>query len=144
MLDLDSAQEYDLLKTLYLENNKELVFWRERNWSTMKWVIGAYVALAGLTVFRTATGALSLLVAALAVIATVYLLKNFKRYQERREIGAKIEKALRLYEQDVFLRGDILLLKKLETAKAAKAGSWAFIAAIWAVAIAAGVAILLA
>lgn len=140
MSDNDKRQQ--LLVTLYLENNKELVFWRERNWATLKLVVGAYIALTGLSVFNGAPKALAFLVVALAIVSTLYLHKNFGRYQERRNIGARIEKALQLFDDGVFLSDDSLLPKPLGEPKAAILGSYSFILAIWLVAIAAVSAIM--
>lgn len=140
---LDTGQKYDLLKVLFLENNKELVFWRERNWNTMKLVISADVALAGLAVFKAAPAQLSTLVVALAIISSVYLHKNYQRYQEKRSIGARIEKALGLFDGGEFMP-DSVLPQEFSQPKADKRGSYSFIAAIWLVALTAVVAILAA
>jgi hypothetical protein len=141
---LDNSQKYDLLKTMYLENNKELVFWRERNWSALKLVIGAYIAIAGVTTFRDAPRSLSFLVLALAVVASVYLHKNFTRYQEKRTLGSRLEQALSVYEKSAFIPNDTLLPAHFQDAKAAKSGSYSFIAAIWIVALAVIAALMLA
>jgi hypothetical protein len=101
---LDANQKYDLLKALYLENQKELGFWRERSWATLKLVVTADVAIAGLALFKTAPLALSGLVIALAAVSSVYLYKNYQRYQERRTIGSRIENALGLFDPGVSCR----------------------------------------
>jgi hypothetical protein len=126
-----------LLTTLLHENTKELVFWRERNWATLKLVVGAYIALTGLSIFDGASNALILLVLALALVSTVYLRKNFRRYQERREVGARIERALGLYEKGKFLPDDSLLPERFAQPMASWKGSGSFIFAVWAVALAA-------
>ncbi|KAB2839909.1 MAG: hypothetical protein F9K47_14880 [Burkholderiales bacterium] len=137
---LEPNQQFDLLKTLYLENNKELVFWRERNWNTVKLVVSADVALAGLALFKSAPLALISLVVALAVIASLYLYKNFHRYQEKRSIGARIETALGLFEKGAFMQESVLP-DNLAEPKADKRGSYSFIAAVLVVAVAASFAI---
>ena len=138
---LDADQKYDLLKTLYLENNKELIFWRERNWNTMKLVISADVALAGLATFKGAPVLLSSLVIALAIVSSVYLRKNYGRYQEKRLSGARIEKALELFDSGAFM-SESVLPQEYSQPKADWRGSYSFIAAIWFVALAAVAAIL--
>jgi len=138
---LEAGQKYDLLKTLYLENNKELVFWRDRNWNTMKLVISADVVLAGLAVFKGAPIQLSGLVVALAVVSSVYLHKNYKRNQEKRTSGARIEKALGLFESGAFM-SESVLPPEFSEPKADKRGSYAFVVAIWVVALSAVIAIL--
>ena len=138
---LDAGQKYDLLKTLYLENNKELIFWRERNWNTMKLVIGADVVLAGLAIFQGAPVQLSILVIALAIISSIYLHKNYGRYQEKRLTGARIEKALELFDGGVFM-AESVLPQEFSQPRADRRGSYSFITAIWLVAVAAVAAIL--
>lgn len=133
---LDASQKYDLLKALYLENQKELVFWRERSWATLKLVVSADVAIAGLALFKSAPLALSGLVIALAVVSSVYLYKNYQRYQERRTIGSRIERALGLFEKGAFVPDDTVLPTYLAQPRADKRGSFSFIAAVVIVAIA--------
>ncbi len=136
-------KKLDIIKFLIAENNKELVFWRERNWSALKVTVGSYIALAGVSYFKNGAYPLIFLVIGIAVLSTIYLHKNYKRYQERRNIGSRFEAALCLFENDTFIKGESLLPLGLRSPKAAKSGSYAFIAAIWVIAVAATTAILL-
>ncbi len=142
-IELEDENKLDIIKFFIGENNKELLFWRERNWSALKVTVGSYVALAGVSYFKNGAYPLIFLVIGIAVLSTIYLHKNYKRYQERRDIGARLETALSLFENDIFIQDDSLLPTKLMIPKATKSGSYAFIAAIWVVAIAATIAILL-
>lgn len=142
-IELQEENKLDIIKFLIGENNKELVFWRERNWSALKVTVGSYVALAGVSYFKNGAYPLIFLVIGIAVLSTIYLHKNYKRYQERRDIGTRLEAALSLFENDIFIQNDSLLPSKLKMPKAAKSGSYAFIAAIWVIAVAAAAAILL-
>lgn len=142
-IDLQDDKKLDVIKFLIGENNKELVFWRERNWSALKVTVGSYIALAGVSYFKNGAYPLIFLVIGIAILSTIYLHKNYKRYQERRNIGARLEGALNLFEKDIFIQKDSLLPSKFKAPKAAKSGSYAFITAIWVIAIAATVAIML-
>lgn len=143
-VQLKDDSKLDVIKFLITENNKELVFWRERNWSALKVTIGSNVALAGVSYFKSGSYPLIFIVVGIAILATIYLLKNYRRYQERKEVGARLDFALSLFEDDVFITGESLLPEKMKSPMAAKAGSYSFIAAIWIIAFATSAAILLA
>jgi len=133
----ENRDKIDIVKFLIGENNKELIFWRERNWSTLQVTVGSYIALAGVSYFKNGAGSLIFLVIGIAVLATIYLCKNSKRHQEARNTGRKLEVALGLFEEGVFIKEDILSPFKLEKEpKVPKAGFGSFIAAIWVIAIA--------
>lgn len=142
-LNLDDEKKLDVLKFLITENNKELVYWRDRNWNTLKLAVGSYIALSGASYFKEGAYPLVLLVIGIAIISTVYLNKNFKRYQEKRDMGTRLEAALCLFTDDAFLKDTSLYPKEFMTPKAAKSGSYSFIAAIWIVAAASVVSMIL-
>ena len=140
---LSETQKFDLLKTMYVETNKELAIGRERNWNTMKLAIGANVAIAGVTAFTDSPPAFIFLVLSLALVASIYLNKNFTWFKEKRAARVRIEKALSMFEESAFISGETLLPAHFENAEAIKAGTYSFVAAIWIVAIATMASILL-
>ncbi len=139
---MKETTDFELLKILREENNFELRFWRERSWNAMKLIITAFLGLAGASLFKEKSAALGFLVVGLAVVGTLYLRKNFMRYQERRVIGARIDTAMGFFEKGRFLPEDGLLPGDMKEPKAAKAGSGSFIAAVWIIALATLLAIL--
>ena len=139
---MNEPSDHELLKILRDENQSELRFWRERSWNATKLVISAFLAAAGASLFNENSLALVILVLGLAIVATLYLGKNFMRYQERREIAARIDRAMGFFEPGRFIPDETLLPKDMEEPKAAKAGSGSFIAAIWIIATATVLAIL--
>lgn len=134
LVRLEDKDKLELLKVLLLENNKQLVSWRERNWIALRDTVGGLIAIAGIS--RFASGAERALVIAaltLAAFATVYLTKNFKRYQELRNHSARLEEALSLYVKGAFLPLEGLMPESYRFPKADWRGSYIFIAAIWLV-----------
>ena len=83
-----------------------------------------------------------ILILALAVLATIYMLRNLYRYNDSKEIGLKIEQALGLFEKGKFIEGDSLFPSKRTDEEPKSTGSYLFIIYIWLFALAASVAIL--
>lgn len=136
---LDDKDKLDVLKVLLVENNKQLVFWRERNWIALRDTVAGLIAIAGVSRLASeAEPALVVTALVLAVFATTYLLKNFNRYQERRTDSARLEEALSLYVKGTFLSSEGLLPESYKPPKADWRGSYIFIAAIWLVTVAIG------
>ncbi len=104
-INLDDDKKLDVLKFLITENNKELVYWRDRNWNTLKLTVGSYIAMSGVSYFKEGAYSLVLLVIGIAVLSTIYLKKNFNRYQEKRDMGTRLEA-----EQKLFVMGGVKLL----------------------------------
>lgn len=142
-INLQEENKLDVIKFLIAENNKELVFWRERNWSALKVTIGSYIALSGVSFFKEGAYPLIFLVLGIAVLATIYLHKNYKRYNKLCKVRSRLEASLSLFELGIFIEGQTLLPIEMKEAQAAKSGSYAFIAAIWVIALAASLAIAL-
>ncbi len=92
-------KKLEVLKTLLLENNKELVFWRERNWRVLRDVSGGFIALAGLSLFIRESASIVLLVVVIGIayVARQYLMKNYEVYENLITVRDKIANALLLY-----------------------------------------------
>jgi hypothetical protein len=134
LLPLDPKDKLEILRLLLVENNKELVFWRERNWIALRDTVAGLVALAGISRIRPdANYALVAVALTVAVFATLYLHKNFARYQQKLADGARFEEALSVYALDTFLPSRSLLPESYRNPKANTRGSYVFIATIWVI-----------
>jgi hypothetical protein len=139
-------KKLEVLKTLLLENNKELVFWRERNWRVLRDVSGGFIALAGLSLFsERASIVLLVVVIGIAYVARQYLMKNYEVYENLITVRDKIANALLLYETNIFIPSEPLLSKNqtLGEKEADIRGTGSFIKATWIIAIATCLAIFL-
>lgn len=141
ILDKD---KYEVLKTLLIENGKELTFWRERTWKFTNWLIGSFIALSGLSFFIQKAYTLIFLINGLATVGTIYLLKNYKTYSNRLRLRVRIEMALKFFEPGVYITNEALLPPEYQNPYVTWKGSGVFIAMIWIVAIATIGAIILA
>ena len=140
-------KKLEVLKTLLLENNKELVFWRERNWRVLRDVSGGFIALAGLSLFIRESVSIVLLVVVIGIayVARQYLMKNYEVYENLITVRDKIANALLLYETNIFIPSEPLLSKNqtLGEKEADIRGTGSFIKATWIIAIATCLAIFL-
>lgn len=140
-------KKLEVLKTLLLENNKELVFWRERNWRVLRDVSGGFIALAGLSLFirESASIVLLIVVIGIAYVARQYVMKNYEVYENLITVRDKIANALLLYETNIFIPSEPLLSKNqtLGEKEADVRGTGSFIKATWIIAIATCLAIFL-
>ena len=139
-------KKLEVLKTLLLENNKELVFWRERNWRVLRDVSGGFIALAGLSLFsERASIVLLVVVIGIAYVARQYLMKNYEVYENLITVRDKIANALLLYETNIFIPSEPLLSKNqtLGEKETDIRGTGSFIKATWIIAIATCLAIFL-
>ncbi len=140
-------KKLEVLKTLLLENNKELVFWRERNWRVLRDVSGGFIALAGLSLFIKESVSIVLLVVVIGIayVARQFLMKNYEVYENLITVRDKIANALLLYETNIFIPSEPLLSKNqtLGEKEADIRGTGSFIKATWIIAIATCLAIFL-
>ncbi len=140
-------KKLEVLKTLLLENNKELVFWRERNWRVLRDVSGGFIALAGLSLFIKESVSIVLLVVVIGIayVARQFLMKNYEVYENLITVRDKIANALLLYETNIFIPSEPLLSKNqtLGEKETDIRGTGSFIKATWIIAIATCLAIFL-
>ena len=133
-LPLETKDKLDILRLLVTENNKELVFWRERNWVALRDTVAGLVALAGISMIRPdANYALVAVAITIAVFASLYLHKNFERYEQKLADGARFEEALSIYAKGVYLPTNSLLPESYRKPKANKRGSYVFITTVWVI-----------
>ena len=143
-VNLTDENKFEILKEAYIEQRKEISFWRERSWKVTMWLVSLLLAVSGAATFLDEKPPVILIpLFALSIIATIYLDKNYRVYCERWERLGSIEKALGFFEEDVYIPGISLLSSKLEKPQITYKGTGFFISAIWVMAISTAVAILI-
>lgn len=143
-INLSDDQKFEILKEVYIEQRKEISFWRERSWKVTTWLIGLMLAVSGAAIFFDAKYPIILIpLLALSIIATMYLHKNYEVYSERWERLAAVEEALRFFDENVYVQGKSLHPPELKKPTVTYKGTAFFIAAIWIMAISTAVAMLL-
>ena len=135
-IEISDKDKYEVLKTLLIENEKDLIFWRERSWKFTSWLIGGFVALSGLSFFVKNAYALSFVIGGLAIFGTIYLVKNYNTYSNRLKYRVRIETALRFFECGAYIVNETLLPPEYKNSHPTVKGSGTFIAMIWIIAIA--------
>jgi hypothetical protein len=90
---LETDSNKDVLLALLDRNIKELHFWRERNWDTMKVAVTGYIAVAGVASFWEDPAPLRLLLVVITALAAGYLFSSFWRYSHQKAIQKQIEAA---------------------------------------------------
>ena len=136
-IKISDEEKYDILKTLLVENAKELIFWRERSWKFLSWIIGGVVALSSMSFFVENAYTLSFVIGGLAIAATIYLIKNHATYSDKLKYRMRIETALRFFEQSAYISDEALLPPDYKNPQPTLLkGSGMFIAIIWIIAIA--------
>lgn len=141
---LSGKDKCDALKCVLIETQKELIFWSDRSWIFTTWLISGFVALAGLSLFAKNAYAISTLIVGLALVGTIYLVKNFYKYKYALKHRVRILEALRFFEDDAYISEEELFNKDDENLKASWKGTGAFILMIWIMAIIVTVALFLA
>jgi UDP-N-acetylmuramyl pentapeptide phosphotransferase/UDP-N-acetylglucosamine-1-phosphate transferase len=143
-INVSDDQKFQILKEAYIEQRREISFWRERSWKVTTWLIGLMLAVSGVAIFFNAKYPIILIpLLALSIIATIYLHKNYKVYSERWERLAAVEDALGFFDQNVYVQGKSLHPPELRKPTVTYKGTGFFIAAIWVMAISTALAMLL-
>lgn len=140
---LEDVQKFEILKEVYIEQRKEIAFWRERSWKVTAWLIGILLGISGAAAFTgTKPFVLLLPIGGLTIVASMYLHKNYTTYCERWKRLAAVEEALGFFDQNVYIDGKSLHPKELKTPEVTYKGTAFFIVSIWVIAISAAVSIL--
>lgn len=138
--ELDTSTKIEILKFLLSRNGNELQQWRDVNLRIVKESIVAIITLSGLSLFSEKGKLLALVIVALAIVSSIYLAKNYKRYQEKKMLGARIESALGFFEEGFYCK-NTLFPQDWKTPKASRWGTGSFIIVIWIIAVAASIAV---
>ena len=139
---LKENDKVEILRQILPQFWKEAIHWREDSWRFTTWLVSAFLVIAGASVY-TNKGLLfaALILLALSLGGTIYLLKNYKSYQNRIKLFAQVEEALLFFEDDAYIKGRSLLPKELLDQKITWRGQGTYIGIIWIVAIASWISI---
>ena len=139
---LKDDEKVDILRQVLPQFWNEVVHWREDSWRFTTWLVSAFLVIAGASVY-TNKGLLfaALILLALSVGGTNYLLKNYRSYHDRLKLFVQIEEALLFFEEDVYIKGRSLLPKDLLNQKVTWRGQGTYIGIIWIVAVASWISI---
>ena len=132
-MDLSNEQKFEILKEAYIEQRKEINFWRDRSWKVTTWTVATLLAVLAVIIKYEITYMVQILIpiAALSGVVTIYLNKNYNVYCERWERLAEVEEALGFFCKGVFIQDKSLLPEHLRKPKVTYKGTGFFIAAIW-------------
>lgn len=77
-------EKVEILRQILPQFWNEAIHWREDSWRFTTWLVSAFLVIAGASVY-TNKGLLfaALILLALSLGGTIYLLKNYKSYQNR-------------------------------------------------------------
>ena len=135
-MNLSDDQKFAILKEAYLEQRKEVAFWRERSWKVTSWIIGLFLAISAASIFAEAKHPILILpMIALSVAATFYLHKNYRVYSGRWQNVGRIEQALAFFHEGEYIPAETLLPAEMKTPRVTYAGTAFFIGSIWIVAL---------
>jgi hypothetical protein len=137
-LQIKDSDKVEILRQLLPQFWKEAVHWREDSWRFTQWLVGSFVVVSGVSVFSE-KGLLfaSLMLLALSIGGTAYLIKNHHNYRDRLRLFCRLEEALLLFEADEYVEGRSVIPKDRLTKTPTWWGQGIFIAIIWIVALAA-------
>jgi hypothetical protein len=77
----------------------------------------------------------SFVIGGLAIVGTIYLIKNYNRYSNTLKYRVRIEIALKFFEPDAYITNETLLPPEFKNIQASWKGSGSFIVMIWIIAI---------
>ena len=141
-MHLSNDQKVEIVTKLYEDQRKEAVFWRERNYKITTWLVGLLLAVSAAAIYADARYPIVLVpLFSLAIIGTIYLSKNFRRYSEVSSRLAQVQEALKLFEDGTYLPNVPLFEKRLRHVRPDRRGTGSFIAAIWVIAISTAIAV---
>ena len=141
-IKLNHDEKVEILRQVLPQFWNEAVHWREDSWRFTTWLVSAFVLIAGVSVY-TDKGLLfaALILLALSLGGTAYLVKNYYSYRNRVKLYTEIEEALLFFEDDIYINGRSLLPKDLLTKNITWWGQGIYIGIIWIVAIASWISI---
>jgi hypothetical protein len=139
---INDTEKIEILRQVLPQFWNEAIHWREDSWRFTTWLVSAFLIIAGASVY-TNKGLLfaALILLALSIGGTVYLLKNYKSYQDRINLFIQVEEALLFFEEDIYIKGRSLLPKDHLNRKITWRGQGTYIGIIWIVAIASWISI---
>ena len=141
-IKLKEDEKVEILRQILPQFWNEAIHWREDSWRFTTWLVSAFLVIAGASVY-TNKGLLfaALILLALSIGGTIYLLKNYKSYQNRIKLFVQVEEALLFFEDDAYIKERSLLPKELLNQKITWRGQGTYIGIIWIVAIASWISI---
>jgi len=143
-LQIKDSEKVEILRQLLPQFWNEAIHWREDSWRFTIWLVGTFIVLSGISIFSQ-RGLLfaSLMLLALSIGGTIYLIKNYHNYKDRLRLFCCLEEALLLFEDNEYIEGRSVIPKDKLTRSPTWRGQGIFILIIWIVAIAAWLAMLL-
>jgi hypothetical protein len=141
-LKLKDTEKVEILRQVLPQFWNEAIHWREDSWRFTTWLVSAFLVIAGASIYSN-KGLLfaALILLALSISGTIYLLKNYRSYQDRLGLFIQVEEALLFFEDNAYLEGRSLLPKDRLKQKITWRGQGTYIGIIWIVAIAAWISI---
>ncbi len=141
-IKLKEDEKVEILRQILPQFWNEAIHWREDSWRFTTWLVSAFLVIAGASVY-TDKGLLfaALILLALSIGGTIYLLKNYKSYQDRIKLFVQVEEALLFFKDDAYIKGRSLLPKDRLNQKITWRGQGTYIGIIWIVAIASWISI---
>lgn len=80
---INDTEKIEILRQVLPQFWNEAIHWREDSWRFTTWLVSAFLIIAGASVYTNKGLLFALLILlALSIGGTVYLLKNYKSYQE--------------------------------------------------------------
>lgn len=141
-IKLKEDEKVEILRQVLPQFWNEAIHWREDSWRFTTWLVSAFLVIVGASIY-TDKGLLfaALILLALSIGGTIYLLKNYKSYQDRIKLFVQVEEALLFFEDDAYIKGRSLLPKDRLNQKITWRGQGTYIGIIWIVAIASWISI---
>lgn len=141
-IKLKEDEKVEILRQILPQFWNEAIHWREDSWRFTTWLVSAFLVIAGASVY-TNKGLLfaALILLALSIGGTIYLLKNYRSYQDRIKLFVQVEEALLFFEDDAYIKGRSLLPKDRLSQKITWRGQGTYIGIIWIVAVASWISI---
>lgn len=141
-LKLKETEKVEILRQVLPQFWNEAIHWREDSWRFTTWLVSAFLIIAGASVYTNrALLFAALILLALAIGGTNYLLKNYRSYHDRLILFVQVEEALLFFEDDVYIKGRSLLPKDRLNQTITWRGQGTYIGIIWIVAIASWISI---
>lgn len=139
---LENDEKIEILRQVLPQFWNEAIHWREDSWRFTTWLVSAFLVIAGASVY-TDKGLLfaALILLALSIGGTNYLLKNYRSYRDRLQLFLQVESALQFFEDDAYIKGRSLLPKDCLNRKITWRGQGTYIGIVWIVAIASWISI---
>ena len=143
-LQIKDSEKVEILRQLLPQFWDEAVHWREDSWRFTRWLVSTFILLSGISIFSE-KGLLfsALMLLALSIGGTIYLVKNYHNYRDRLRLFCYLEEALLLFEDNEYIEGRSVIPKDRLTRKPTWRGQGTFIVIVWIVAIAAWLSMLL-